>query len=101
MSKWTDRLALWQFTLFYFSAMLAAFVIAGIGLENLIGQVNVAWVVGYGAVFSAGQTIWAAWARQRRLQRLSSQEHVSFPGKMRPYVGLSCEARNVDDEPRK
>lgn len=101
MRKSMDRLALWQFTLFYFGATLLAVVVAGIGLENLTGRVDVAFIGGYGAVFSAGQTIAAAWARQRRLHRLSSHERVRVPGKMRPYVGLSSVARNVDDETRK
>jgi hypothetical protein len=37
MSKWIDHRALWQFTLFYFTAMLAV-VVGGIGLENLTGR---------------------------------------------------------------
>jgi hypothetical protein len=101
MSSWIDHLALWRFTLFYFSAMLLAVVVGGIGLEDLMGRVDVAWLVGYGAVFSAVQTIWAAWARRRRQYRLSSQERLSVPGKMRPYVGLSSAAQNVDGETRK
>ena len=100
LSKWIDHLALWQFTLFYFSAMFLAVVVGGIGLENLIGRVDVVHVVGYGAVSSAGQTAVVSWLRQRRLYRLSSQERVSVPGKMRPYVGLSSAAQNVDGETR-
>lgn len=101
MSKSNDHLALWQFTLFSFSATLLAAVVGGIGLDYFMGRVDVVSVVGFGLVFSAAYTIGGVRSRQRRLYRLPSQERVSVPGKMRPYVGLSSVAQNVDGETRK
>jgi hypothetical protein len=96
-----DHLARWQFALFYFSASLVAVVVGGIGLESLIGRVDTARVVGFGAVFSAAQTVTAIWWRQRRPYRLSSQQRVSVPGKMRPHPGIAAVARSADDQARK
>jgi hypothetical protein len=99
VSKRMDSLALWQFTLFYASAMLLAVAGGGIVIDGLTGRhVDVAVITGYGALYSAVQTLVGIWSRQRRLHRLPSRERVSVPGKMRPYVGLNSGARNVVED---
>jgi len=68
-----DRLAIWQFMLFYGICLLLGILVGGAGLNWLIGHhFNLASLIGFAAVFTAVTTIGTTWARQKRLRRNSS-----------------------------
>jgi hypothetical protein len=70
VSKWLDRLALWQFVLFYGGCLLLGILVGGAGINWLIGHhINLASLIGFAAVFTAATTIGTTWARQKRLRR--------------------------------
>jgi hypothetical protein len=99
VTRWLDDLRAWQFALISGCFVLLAMVVGDAlvdsftGLHGSVGAfLPVAIVV---AISNAGT---ATWARQRRLGRLSSRQHVGTPGQMRLYRGADPRDPAIHDQ---